>query len=99
MRFSNVSSALTQPSLRSTKFWSTNRCSSLSFQSELNIGQLDCWFAGLLYVLSFMMLLKSVWLRAFADFHLCMPSGGGTMEEKMHQLRHRLVMIDIRDQP
>jgi hypothetical protein len=45
------------------------------------------------------MLLKSVWLRAFADFHSCMPSGGGTMEEKMHQLRHRLVMIDIRDQP
>jgi hypothetical protein len=48
---------------------------------ELKVNQLDCWFAGLLYVPSFIMLLKSVWLRDFADFHSCMPSRGGTMEE------------------
>jgi hypothetical protein len=27
------------------------------------------------------MLLKSGWLRDFADLHSCMPSRGGTMEE------------------
>ena len=48
-----------------------------------------------MYVPSFMMLLKSGWLRDFADFHSCMPSRGGTMEEQMHKLKNKLVMIDI----
>jgi uncharacterized membrane protein len=45
------------------------------------MGQLDYWFAGLLYVPRFVMLRKSGWLRSFADFRLCMPWRGGTMEE------------------
>ena len=47
---------------------------------------------------SFMVLLKSVCLRDFADLHSCMPSRGGTMEVQMYQLKNRLVMIGIHQQ-